>query len=86
MEQCTLLVLSSFAFKFPNLKGINCTSKLCEKNYIYIGHRAHSRANHNPSFLPGPLLEKHYRILGMRARLPDQVIFMRSKGGCAVQY
>ena len=51
-------------FNFPNLKGINCTPKLCTytKN---VGHRVRSRA----TSLPGLLIEKQYRVLGMRARL-----------------
>ena len=79
MEQCTLLVLSFLCSKdlidSPNLKGINCTPKLRKKKNkktkkqnkknIYIGHRARSRAKDNRSFLPGPLIEKKDRVLGM---------------------
>ena len=88
-RMCGTMHASSFIFfcvQIPQFKGDKLYTKIMPKKlHIYIGHRAHSRANHNPSFLPGPLIEKHYRILGMRARLPDYVIFMRSKG-CAVQY
>ena len=85
MEQCTLLVLSFLCSKdlidSPNLKGINCTPKLrkkktkkTNKKKIYIGHRARSRAKDNRSFLPGPLIEKKDRVLGMRACLLNLLI------------
>ena len=46
---------------FPNLTGgggVNCTPNYAKKLYIYIGHRARSRAKDNRSSLPGPLSEQ----------------------------
>ena len=51
-------------FNFPNLKRINCTPKLCAHTQN-VGHHVRSRA----TSLPGLLIEKQYRVLGMRARL-----------------
>ena len=41
--------------------GVNCTPNYVKKKlyiYIYIGHRARSRAKDNRSSLPGPLSEQ----------------------------
>ena len=67
---CTLLGIFFFLrwlfFNFYNLERMIFTPKLCIKN---IGHRACSRAKDHHTSLPGPLIEKQYRFLGMRACL-----------------
>ena len=46
--------------------GIICQPKLCNKNN---GHRARFRVKDHRTSLPGPLIEKQHRVLGMHARL-----------------
>ena len=67
---CTLLGIFFFLrwlfLNFYNLERMIFTPKLCIKN---IGHRACSRAKDHRTSLAGPLIEKQYRFLGMRACL-----------------
>ena len=55
-----------FFFQFPQFKGDKWYTKIMQES---IGHRSSSRAKENFFPLSGPLIEKKYGVLGMRARL-----------------
>lgn len=50
----------------PQFKGDKWYTKIMQES---IGHRSSSRAKENFFPLSGPLIEKKYGVLGMRARL-----------------
>ena len=70
-------------FNFPNLKGMNCTTKIWKKKF---DHHAHSRAIDHHTSLLGPFIESNTVLLEfVQAFSPDYAIFMDSRG-CTVQY
>ena len=71
-------------FNLPNLKGMNCTTKIWRKKKF--DHCAHSRAIDHHTSLLGPFIESNAVLLEfVQAFSPDYAIFMDSRG-CAVQY